>query len=211
MPVRIVIVDDHAILREGLRLRLLQEPDIEVVGDAAEATAAYDAVVRHSPDLVIMDLNLPGESGLLAAGRIHKTWPKIKILVLTGEMTDAAAHDALLAGAAGFLRKEEAGTELIRAIRIVMSGKTYLSPDAATVVTQALLAHEAPTMPALSEREIAVLRGLADGLSYKEIADRLGISAKSVETYRARLVKKTQCSTRAELVRFAIRKGISTL
>jgi two-component system nitrate/nitrite response regulator NarL len=208
MPVRLVLVDDHKILRDGLRLRLQQEKDFSVVGEAANAAEAYAMVRETAPDLVVMDLNLPGENGIVATGRIHASWPKVRILVLTGEVSDSAAHDAMLAGANGFLRKEDASDDLVRAIRVVVAGKTYLSPDAAGAVTQALFAKTAAPESELSERELAVLKGLAEGLAYKQIADQLGIGAKSVETYRARLVKKTGCATRAELVRYAVRKGI---
>lgn len=208
MSVRIVLVDDHRILRDGLRLRLQQEAEFTVVGEAADAQAAYACVGQTAPDLVIMDLNLPGENGIVATGRIRAAWPQTRIIVLTGEIADGAAQDAMLAGANGFLRKEDASEELIRAVRVVMAGKTYLSPDAATAVTQALFTKSTAPEPALTERELEVLKGLADGLSYKEIADQLQISAKSVETYRARLVKKTGGATRAELVRYAVRKGI---
>lgn len=211
MQVRIVLVDDHQILRDGLRLRLQQESDFVVVGEAANATEALAQVRATEPDLVVMDLNLPGENGIVATGRIRAAWPKTRILILTGEVAGDAANDAMLAGANGFLRKEDAGEDLVRAIRVVMAGKTYLSPDAAGAVTQALFTKAASSAPALTERELAVLKGLAEGLAYKEIADQLGISAKSVETYRARLVKKTGCATRADLVRYAIRKGIVAL
>jgi len=209
MPVRIVLVDDHRILRDGLRLRLKQEPDFEVVGEAADAPEAYACIERTKPDLVIMDLKLPGENGISATRRIRATRPKIGIIVLTSAVVDPAAHEAMAAGANGFLCKEDASEELVQAVRVVMSGKVYLTPDGATAVAQALSAKPgAAREPALSERELLVLKGLADGLSYKEIADQLNVSPKSVETYRARLVKKTGCATRAELVRYAVRKGI---
>jgi two-component system response regulator NreC len=209
MPIRIIVVDDHQILREGLTLRLHQEPEFEVVGVAGGSAEAYACIEKHAPDLVLMDLNHPGENGVIATGRIRQLNPQIKIVILTGDTRAAAAHDALIAGANGFLRKEDTSEELVRAVRIVMSGKTYLSPDAATTVMQALVAKPAAARePALSERELSVLKGLADGLSYKEVAEQLQVSAKSVETYRSRLVKKTGCATRAELVRYAVRKGI---
>lgn len=195
-------------LRDGLRLRLQQEADFLVVGEAATAREAYARIGETTPDLVIMDLNLPGESGIVATSRIRAGWPQTRIVVLTGEVADAAAHDAMLAGANGYLRKEDATEDLIRAVRVVMGGKTYLSPDAATAVTHALFTQSASDDLALSEQERAVLKALADGLSYKEIADQLKVSVKSVETYRARVMKKTGCSTGAELVRYAVRKGI---
>lgn len=209
MAIRIVLVDDHKILRDGLRLRLQQEVDFTVVGDAGNAQEAYACIERNAPDVVIMDLNMPGDHGLEATRRIRAKWPRIRIIVLTADLAGAVTRDALVAGANGFLRKEDASDDLARAIRVVVDGKTYLSPDAASAVTAALVAKTlAPSEPELSERELAVLRGLATGLSYKEIADQLSVSPKSVETYRARLVKKTGSSTRADLVRYAIRKGI---
>ena len=209
MPIRLVLVDDHKILRDGLRLRLQQEEDFTLVGEAANAAEAYDCIDRQAPDVVIMDLNLPGDNGLIATNRIHAAWPQVRVIVLTGDIGPASAQDALLAGATGFLRKEDAAEELVRAVRTVAAGKVYLSADGATAVTQALLSKTAANrQPELSEREVAVLKGLAEGQSYKEIASDLQLSAKSVETYRARLVKKTGCSTRADLVRYAIRSGI---
>lgn len=209
MPTRILLVDDHRILRDGLRLRLQQEPDFAVVGEAKNAAEAYECLERTPLDVVIMDLNLPGENGLVATARIRSTFPAACVIVVTGDFAAASAHDAILAGASGFLRKEDAADELVRAIREVCGGKVYLSPDAATVVTKALLAKpNASEGPSLSEQETAVLKGLAEGRSYKEIASELEVSTKSIETYRVRLVKKTGCSTRADLIRYAIRHGI---
>jgi DNA-binding NarL/FixJ family response regulator len=209
MATRILLVDDHRILRDGLRLRLQQEPDFSIVGEAANADEAYNFLARTAADVVIMDLNLPGENGLVATARIRSTWVSVCVIVLTGDFAAAAAHDAILAGASGFLRKEDAAEELVRAVREVCGGKVYLSPDAATVVTKALLAKPSSSEgPALSERETAVLKGLAEGRSYKEIAGELQVSTKSIETYRVRLVKKTGCKTRADLIRYAIRIGI---
>lgn len=208
MSVRIVLVDDHKILRDGLRLRLLQEPDLIVVGEAASALETYACVEKTSPDLVLIDIDLPDESGIEATKRLLAHFPAIKILVLTGLTDPKIAHEVLLAGASGFLRKEEASEELIRAIRVVMAGKNYLSPDAATAITIALKAEPTRTMePVVTERELDFLKGLAAGKSYKEIADEMSLSVKSVEAYRARLVKKIGCSSRAELVRYAVRKG----
>ena len=209
--IRIALVDNHRLFRDGLTLRLQRESDFEIVGTAAGASEALSCVVQESPNLVIMDLHLPGEDGLRATREILKANPVVKVLVLTGAPDASAALDALAAGACGFLRKTESSAELIRAVRVVMSGNTYLSLDASTAVTKALVAETSPTRePVLSEREIFVLRGLADGLGYKEIADELSVSPRSIETYRVRLTKKTGCASRAELVRYGIRKGIVT-
>ncbi|HVU22693.1 MAG TPA: response regulator transcription factor, partial [Opitutus sp.] len=127
MPIRIVIVDDHKILRDGVRLRLQLEPDFAIVGEAANAAEAYDCVARTAPDVVLMDLNLPGVNGIAATARLRETSPGVRILVLTGEVTAESTHDAILAGAHGFVRKEDASEDLVRAIRVVIGGKTYLS------------------------------------------------------------------------------------
>jgi DNA-binding NarL/FixJ family response regulator len=203
------LIDDHEILRDGLKCRLQQEPDMEIVGMAASSLEAYACIERTRPSLVIMDVNHPGENGLIATVKIRLADPRVRILILTGDPNAATAQVAITAGANGFLRKVDGSGELVRAVRVVMSGKIYLSPDAATAITQALLAKPALARePALSERELSVLKSLADGMTYKEIAGQLAVSSKTVETYRARLAKKTGCATLAELVRYAVRKGI---
>lgn len=207
MAVRILLVDDHKMFRDGLRLRLQLEPDFLVVGEAASAAEAYAAVERDAPDVVIMDVALPGENGIAATRRILAARPGLPLVVLTSIFDPGIANDALLAGARGFLRKEDASDELVRAIRTVLAGKVHLSADAATALTDALR-ERAPSGPLLSERELAVLKGVAEGLTYKEIAAAMRIGVKSVETYRARLARKLGCSTRAELVRYALRQGL---
>jgi DNA-binding NarL/FixJ family response regulator len=168
------LVDNHRLFREALTLRLQIEPGFKIVGAVNSASEAISFVVQDSPDLVIMDLSLLGEDGLRATRRILQSNPTVKVLVLTGAPDASAAHDALVAGSSGFLRKTETSAELVRAVRVVMSGNTYLSLDASTAVTDVLAAESsAPRERGLSEREIAVLRGLADGLGYKEIASRL--------------------------------------
>ena len=159
MTVRIVIVDDHKILRDGLRLRLQQEADFSVVGEAANATEAYDCVGRTAPDVVIMDLNRPGDSGMVATGRIRAEWPKTRVIVLTGEVAENATHDALLAGASGFMRKEDASEDLVRAVRVVMAGKTYLSPDSTLSATGSCPTRIAPRSRANAASMTRRLRG----------------------------------------------------
>ncbi len=179
------------------------------MGEAATAHDAYAFLEKAAVEVVVMDLNLPDVDGLTATARIRQLWPSVRIVVLTGDSAENAPNDALLAGANGFLRKEDSSDELVRAIQTVVAGKVYLSPDAATAIARGLTTRpETPGAPVLSERENAVLKGLAAGQSYKEIAADLQVSVKSIETYRARLVRKTGCTTRAELVRYAIRTGL---
>ena len=206
MATRVLLVDDHRILRDGLRLRLQHEDAIKVIGEAATVREAYHILEQQPVDVVVMDLNMPDVNGLAATARIRQLWPAVRIVVLTGDASETAPNDAILAGAHGFIRKEDTSDELVRAIQTVIAGKVYLSPDAATAIARGLVSRpESTGAPELSERELAVLKGVAAGLSYKEIASELQVSVKSVETYRARLVKKTGCNTRADLVRYAIR------
>ncbi len=214
MSTRIVVVDDHELVRTGLRLRLEREEGMEVVGEAAEAASAYALIAERAPDLVVMDIDLPGEDGLAATATIKARWPKTQVLALTGSAPTSIAHAALLAGVDGLVFKNEASDDLVHAVRTVASGKVFLSPEAATALVTALRTSAVapslalPTCPELSERERSVLKGLADGFSYKEIAAEIGVSVKTVDTYRARLSKKLGCTNRAELIRCAVRLGL---
>ena len=214
MSSRILLVDDHELVRTGLRLLLQRVDSFEIVADAADAAAAYALIAEHTPDLVVMDIDLPGEDGLAATTTVKARWPKTRVLALTGSNPTDIARTALLAGADGLVFKSEASEELVRAVRTVAAGKVFLSPEAATALVSCLrrtadMAAVPPCSdPELSERESAVLKGLADGFSYKEIAAELGVSVKSIDTYRARMVKKLGCTSRAELIRCAIRLGL---
>jgi DNA-binding NarL/FixJ family response regulator len=211
MPVKILVVDDHRLVRDGLRLRLQQENDFIVVGEAGSGREACERTAETAPDLVIMDVNLPQESGIAAIARIHAISPKTRVLAITGSAGASTAHDAILAGANGFIRKEDASDELVRAIRVIMDGKVYLNADAATALTHVLLNKSDSGIgrePALTEREMDVLVRIAEGLSYKEIASDLHLSVKTVETYRARLAEKLGVTSKVEMARYAVRKGL---
>jgi DNA-binding NarL/FixJ family response regulator len=211
MPTRIVLVDDHAILRDGLRLRLQREPNLLVVDEAGRATEAYERIEATQPDVVIMDLDLPEIDGLTATREIARRWPKAKVLILTGRSEPIEIETLLKSGAAGFIHKEDASSELVRAIEVVSSGKIYLSADATSLLAEVVKGKEKDGDTAkslLTERELAVLKGISAGLSYKEIAQELGIGVKSVETYRARLARKLGVTSRAELVRYAVRERL---
>ncbi len=211
MTIRILLVDDHELVRTGLRLRLQREDDFEVVADAADAASAYALTSAHAPDLVVMDIDLPGEDGLTATKTIKERWPHTRVLALTGRNPLEVVRGVLQAGADGLVLKNETSDELVRAIQTISAGKAFLSPDAATALVSCLRQTETPVTtepcsdPGLSARERSVLKGLADGLSYKEVAAEMGVSVKTVDTYRARLGKKLGCANRAELVRCAVR------
>ena len=213
MDVRIVLVDDHCILRDGLRMILQREPDFTIVGETGDARSALECVRKTAPDLAVMDLHLPDEDGLVCTRRILEERPGTKILILSGSPDLRRVQEALRAGAAGYVLKDEAADELVRAVRNVMQGKVHLSPSAATAMVRELNVEPEPEAaavgPTLSERELAVLKLIVDGLRNKEIAEHLSVSTKSVETYRARLMTKLGCTSTAELVRYAVRVGIA--
>lgn len=216
MSIRLVLVDDHSILRDGMRFLLARESDMEVVGEAANISSALDLVRRKKPDLVIMDLQLPDGSGIDALRMLQAEFPQLKVLMVSGSRPDSSVRESLDVGAAGFVFKEDASGELVRAIRSVMQGKAYLCPSAATALLSGLGAAKAAASTAvpdeeLTAREREVLKGVAEGLRNKEIADQLQVSIKSVETYRARLMKKLQCESAADLVRCAVRRGLTRL
>ncbi|HZZ20007.1 MAG TPA: response regulator transcription factor [Opitutaceae bacterium] len=212
-PVRIVVIDDHKLLRDGLRALLASEKGtMHMTGEAGTAHEGFALVRREQPDLVVLDLNLPDQHGTRLATEIRRAWPAIKILVLSGSGSGGVASEIARAGADGFVRKEDAAEEFLRAIPMVMSGRSYFSPAAADAIARSMWSEsdsQAAVKPAkLADRERQVLRGFAEGLSYKQIAAQMNVSVRTAETYRARLVQKLGCSTRAEMVRYAIRHGL---
>lgn len=211
---RIVMVDDHRILRDGLRVILERDSTLKVVGEAGDVRGAMECIRGLLPDVVVMDLQLPDDSGLNCTRRVVAEWPAIRVLVLSGSPDLSQVSQAFDCGALGYVLKDEAADELVRAVHAVMRGQVYLSPSAATALVGGLKQGKKQTASSpvadLSAREMAVFKYVVDGLRNKEIADRLGVSTKSVETYRARLLEKLGCTNTAELVRFAIREGIAT-
>lgn len=204
MSTRIVVIDDHQLLRDALRLVLQAEPGLTVVGEAACLDEGCACLRDHQPDLALADATLPGETPRNTAIRLHDACPSTRLILLGDHIDADTVHQSLLGGAHGFLGKHDSVADLLRAVQSVAAGKAYLSTEAATAVSQTLL-HAPGSKTPLSRREHDVLVGLANGLSYKQIADLLRLSPKTVETYRARLIEKTGCPTAAELVRYAVR------
>jgi DNA-binding NarL/FixJ family response regulator len=209
---RILLVDDHRMLREGLRALLSREPGYIVVAEAGDGDSALKAVRRDPPDLIVLDVHLPDMNGIEVARRILAVFPEVKVVILSSDHSHNCVHEALLAGVSGYVLKENATEELLRAIHTVVGGQLYLCPEVGTEIIASYrrgqLPNLAPPAPLLSGREREVLKLLADGLRTKEIADHLGVSAKTVETYRHRLMEKLQLPSVAELTRYAIREGI---
>ncbi len=213
MPTRIFIVDDHRIMREAVRLVLSEHPHFEVVGEAGDSETAWRGITESRPDLVFMDLGIPGEGGMALTRRIHAAFPNIKVIVLTSEVDPRLASEALAAGARGYLFKTNGSKELLAAVKTVLNGQIYVCADSSGAMVRAYQVeqHElsAEPKPALTAREHHVLRLVVQGLRNKEIADELNVGIKSVEAYRSRLMKKLGCSTPADLVRRALRDGLA--
>ncbi len=201
----IVLADDHAVVRSGLRLLLDSEPDFEVLAEAADVDDARRYVHGHHPRVLVLDLNMPGGSTLEAIPAIRAESPDTQIVVLTMQQEPAFARQALAAGALGYVLKEAAEEELVEAVRRAAAGESYLNPSLG-----ARIAATPPTGPPsdLSEREVGVLRLIALGHTNAEIAQQLYLSVRTVETHRSHIQQKLQLSTRAELVHYAIERGL---
>src|SRR5215212_4564853 len=205
----VVIADDHEVVRSGLRTLLSQEPDLEVTGEAGDVRTALTLVRAKRPDVLVLDLNMPGEPSLPAIPTFLEGSPDTAIVVLTMQSDPAFAREALRSGARGYVLKEAASAELVKAVRAALAGRTYLEPQLG-----ARLAAEppAPAGPAddLSEREVEVLRLIALGHTNAEIGEQLYLSVRTVESHRAHIQQKLRLSTRAELVRYALERGLMT-
>ncbi|MBU0493831.1 MAG: response regulator transcription factor [Chloroflexi bacterium] len=211
--IRVLLAEDHTLVRKGLRALLDAEPDIEVVGEAADGRAAVEQVGQLQPDLVLMDLSMPSLNGLEATRQIRRRCPKVQVVVLTMHADEEYIFQILRAGAAGYVVKKAAPSELIAAIQTVYRGETYLSPAVSRTVIQeyirrAAAMEEADDDNRLTPREREVLQLIAEGRANREIAALLHLSVKTVETHRANLMAKLDRHSVAALTQYAIRKGV---
>lgn len=207
---RVLLADDHAILREGVRLVLEAQPDIVVVGEARDGEETLVLAHRLRPDVVVMDIAMPGLNGLEATRRLRAELPAVQIVILTMHADREYITQVVQAGAAGYVLKQAAGQELVRALRAVRAGEAYLHPLAARALIGDYLRrvdHDGPE-DGLTPRERQVLSLVARGASNRAIANELGISVKTVEAHRANLMAKLDMHDRTELVRYAIRTGL---
>jgi DNA-binding NarL/FixJ family response regulator len=209
--IKVVLVDDHMVLREGLKTLITAQPDMVVVGEAGEGEAALGQLELWRPDVVIMDISMPGMNGIQATEQIKQAYPDVKVLVLSVHDDTSYLRQMLTVGASGYILKHTAADALIQAIRTVAAGGLYLEPSLAehvvdryvrrpTAVTELLGAE-------LSEREREVVQRVVQGFSNKDIATQLNLSVKTVETYRARALEKLGLTSRAALVRYALERG----
>lgn len=213
--IRLLLADDHAVLRSGLRMLLDAQPDMQVVGEASDGAEAVREALQSRPDVVLMDVAMTGEGGLDATRRIKQQAPEIKVLVLSMYDDESYLRRALEAGASGYALKRAADTDLLSAIRAVARDEIYLHPALTRVLVGDLLQREEANAetprseaPHLSERETEVLRLVALGHTNQEIADTLYLSVKTVESYKGRLMEKLGLRGRAALVRYAVDAGL---
>ena len=206
-PLTVVLADDHVVVRTGLRLLLEAEPGIEVVAEAGDVASAIEQVERTRPDVLVLDLHMPGEPSLPAIPRLRETSPETRVLVLTAQRDPSFAGEALRVGAAGYVPKEAAGSQLLEAIGVVAADGTYLDPQlgARLAATSAAASRAASE---LTEREIEVLRLIARGRTNREMAERLFLSVRTVESHRARIQRKLGRSRRSDLVDYALERGL---
>lgn len=212
---RLLLVEDHALMRAGIRALLSQEPDLEIVGEAINGRDAIAAVEALNPDLIVMDLSMQGTNGIGAIAAIKRRHPKIRILVVTMHTAEEYIHESLKAGADGYMLKDASQTELCLAVRRVLDGKTYLSPDISEQLLSAYRGVER-SLPggqlweSLSLREREVLKLVGEGHTNKDAANHLYISVKTVEKHRSNLMKKLGIHNTAKLTAYAIEKGLVT-
>jgi len=210
-PVRIFLIDDHMVVREGLKTLINVQPDLEVIGEAGDGETGWQLVQGCLPDVVIMDISMPGMNGIHVAERLKQTCPEVKVLVLSVHDDTSYLRQMLAVGASGYILKHTAADALIQAIRIVAAGGLYLEPSLAEHVVGRYVRRPAAVTELLgtelSEREREVVQRVGQGYSNKEIAAQLSLSVKTVETYRARALEKLGLTSRSALVRYALERG----
>jgi DNA-binding NarL/FixJ family response regulator len=214
-PIRIVLADDHHVVRQALRTLLETEPDFTVVGETSDGLKVADLVEQIGPDVLVVDLMMPGLGGIEATRQVVKRTPKTRVIVLSMHMNEAHVLESLRGGASGYVRKGATAADLIRAIRDVAQGHLYLSPPFSDKAIEAYRrrAAEAEIDPydTLTRREREVLHLAAEGLGNTAVAERLGISARTAESHRASVMRKLGLSRPADVLRYALRRGILSL
>jgi two-component system response regulator NreC len=211
--IRVLVVDDHTIVREGVRLLLEAQPDIEVVGEAADGRDALNLVRRFQPDLIVMDIQMPNLNGLEATRAVKQEFPQIRVIGLTMYESDEYFFQLLNAGASGYVLKKAASADLLAAIRAAHAGDVFLYPSMARRLVSDYLARvksgeEQSSYDGLTAREREVLKLVAEGYTNQAIAEKLVISPSTVQTHRTRIMQRLNLQNRAELIQYAVRKGL---
>ncbi len=215
MSIRIMIADDHKVTREGIKALIRNEPGMEVICEAGDGQEAIAMAENQSPQIIVMDISMPGLNGIDAARQIKAKWPRIKIIALSMYSERRYVAGMLEAGVSGYLLKNGSVNEIIDALRAVISGKTYLSPDVAKVVfmdyVQGRSVSEPSTVSVLTKREREILQLIAEGFSSIQIASRLHVSEKTVSTHRRKIMEKLSIFNVAGLTKYAVREGLTSL
>ena len=218
VSIKIILADDHKIVREGLRFLIENQPDMELVGEAGNGRRAAQLVRELSPDVVIMDIAMPELNGVEATRQITAEFPHVKVIALTMHSDRQYVVEILKAGGSGYLLKDYAFEDLVSAIRMVIAGKIYLCPGIADIVLKDYVQHlstgptaNSPTASGLSNREREVLQLLAEGKATKDVASILHVSVKTIETHRQHIMSKLDLRSIAELTKYAVREGLTSL
>lgn len=210
--IKVLVVDDHAMLRDGVRALLDNYDDVEIVGEASEGKEAVEKTEELSPDVVVMDIVMPGMDGLEATRRISKKYPDVKVLILTQYENREYILSSIKAGATGYLPKRALGSELVSAIRAMYRGESFLYPSAAAVLIDDYL-NQVDDEPydRLTDKEREIFKLIVDGCTSREISEKLFISLRTVLTYRTKIMKKLYVQNHVELVKYALRKGLASV
>lgn len=217
MPIaKVLLVEDHIVVRQGIKALLSDEPDMEIVGEADNGREALPLVDRLKPDVVLMDISMPGLNGIEAARQVHQRHPEVKIVILSMHANEEYVFQVLRAGASGYVLKQSDSSEVLTAIRAALAGGSFLSPPISRTViddyvSRAELRGQGDDLDLLTSREREVLQLLAEGQPNRDIAQQLNISIKTVETHRGNMMNKLGVSSKTELIKYALRKGWATL
>ncbi len=214
-PTRVLIADDHAVVRAGIRLLIDRQEDMEVIGEAGDGWQAVEQATSLRPDLVLLDVTMPGLNGLEVASELRRAVPDVRLLVLTMHDDEAYLRQFLQAGVSGYILKKAADTELVAAVRAVVRGETYIYPSLTGVLVDRFLdkpevTKERGSHGKLTARETEILQLVAQGYTSQQIGDRLSITVNTVQTHRAHIMEKLELKGRAELVRYALARGLLT-
>jgi len=210
-PIRILLVDDHAMVRRGFRLILGQHPtEFDVVGEAGSGQTALELIPNLNPDLVLLDVAMPNMNGVETTQAIVQNWPRVKVVIVSMHKDSSYVRESLRAGAKGYVLKDSVDAELLQAVRTVAGGDGYIAPGVSNIVLSDYQRFVGSPLDSLTAREMDVFRLLAQGKLAKEIATELDISIYTVDAHRNHIFRKLQLRSAAELVRFAIRQGVTT-
>lgn len=206
---RVMIADDHGIVRSGITLLLERQPDIDVIGEAGDGAEALKFAIEHKPDVAILDISMPKLTGLQVAREIKQQAPEVNVLMLSMHDDERYLYEALRVGAGGYVLKRAADQDLVRAVRAVNDGEPFLTDDAQRSLVKAWMeSGEEPRRDKLTNRELEVVKLIAEANTNKQIAEVLGLSEKTVESHRSNILNKLGMSDRVELVRYAVRRGL---